>query len=94
MWPANLSAELAGVPVNYGADSPLSVSVVLDAYVPRSDPSKFVIEATDRGPELPDDRLLGLYQVGELFLKTPTERVPILTAPPRHARRGELDTRS
>ncbi len=91
MWPEKLSAELAGVPVNYGADSPLSVSVVLDAYVPRSDPSKFVIEATDRGPELSDDRLLALYQVGELFLKTPTEPVPILTAPPRHARRGELD---
>ncbi|MCV7221880.1 HEPN domain-containing protein [Mycolicibacterium elephantis] len=90
-WPENLSAELAGVPINYGADSPLTVNVVLSAYVPRSDPSKFVPEQTDRGPELPDDRLRDLYQVGEFFLKTPTEQVPLLTAPPRHARRGELD---
>lgn len=90
MWPERFSARLGGLLIDYGADSPLSVSVVLDAYVPRSDPSKFVVEGTDRGPELPDDWLLGLHRVGSLFLKAPEDVVQLL-APRRHARAGELD---
>jgi hypothetical protein len=45
----------------------LRVDLVLDTYLPRSDPAKFVVEATDRGPELPDDILLGLHRVGTDF---------------------------
>lgn len=67
------------------------VDVVLDTYLPRSNPASFVVEATERGPELPDDQLLALHRVGDVFLKTPEDVVPLLPPPPRHARRGEMD---
>jgi hypothetical protein len=69
----------------------LRVDVVIDTYPPRSHPARFVPEATDRGPELPDDLLLGLHRVGDGFLKAPEDVVPLLPPAPRHARRGELD---
>jgi hypothetical protein len=88
VWPEPFAAHLSGVPVNYGAESPLLVDVVIDTYPPRSDPARFVVEATDRGPELPDDLLLGLHRVGDGFLKAPEDVVPLLPQAPRHARRG------
>ncbi|SPM33692.1 hypothetical protein MRAB57_1496, partial [Mycobacterium rhizamassiliense] len=78
------------VPVDYGAHSPLLAEVFLDTYLPRSDAATFVPEATDCGPELPNDLLLGLHRVGDTFLKTPEDVVP-LVPPRRHAMRGELD---
>jgi hypothetical protein len=90
VWPETFSGRVWRVPVNYGADSPLLVDVVLDTYVQRSNPARFVPEATDRGPDLPNDLLLGLHRVWDAFLKTPEDVVPLLP-PTRHAMRGELD---
>jgi len=58
--------------------------------LPRSDAASFVREATDVGPELPNDLLLGLHRVGDSFLKAPQDVFP-LVPPVRHAMRGELD---
>jgi hypothetical protein len=90
VWPEAFSAHLLGVPVNYGADSPLLVDVVIDTYVPRSDPARFIVEATDRGPDIPDAQMPGLHRVGDGFLKDPADVVPLVTIK-RHARRGEMD---
>lgn len=90
VWPETFSGGLKGIPVNYGVDSPLLVDVVLDAYLQRTNPAIFVVEGTDRGPELPNDLLVGLHGVGGTFLKTPEDVVPFVP-PRRHARRGELD---
>jgi hypothetical protein len=78
------------VPIDYGDDAPLLAEVVLDTYLQRSDAATFVREATDRGPELPNELLLGLHHVGDAFLKAPNDVVS-LVSPRRHARRGELD---
>lgn len=90
MWPETFSGRVWRVPVDYGANSPLLAEVVLDTYLPRSKAASFVPEPTDRGPELPNDLLLGLHRVGDAFLKTPEDVVP-LVPPRRHAMRGELD---
>ncbi|OBF58321.1 hypothetical protein A5787_23495 [Mycobacterium sp. 852002-50816_SCH5313054-b] len=67
------------------------MDVVIDIYPPRSHAARFVVEPTDRGPELPDELLHGLHRAGDTFLKAPEDAVPVLPSAPRHARRGELD---
>lgn len=90
VWPETFSGRVWHVPIDYGDDAPLLAEVVLDTYLQRSDAATFVREATDRGPELPNELLLGLHRVGDAFLKAPNDVVS-LVSPRRHARRGELD---
>ena len=90
IWPERFSAELSGVPVEYGADSLLLVDVVVDAYSPRSTPARYVVEETNQGPPLWDGELQGLHHVWDSVLKAPEDIIP-LTTELRRARSGELD---
>lgn len=91
VWPEFFGGELSGVPVNYGADSPLLVNIAIQTYQQRSDPVRFVPEPSQEGPPLPSSELVGLHRVGDWFLKAPEDVVELSHPPMRLARRGELD---
>jgi hypothetical protein len=90
IWPEAFAAELSGIPVEYGGESRLPVNVVIDSYVPRSDPASFVTEETDKGPPLWDGEMHGLHRVWDLVLKAPEDTIPVTTQL-RRARRGDVD---
>jgi hypothetical protein len=90
MWPEAFGVGMSGIPVEYGGESPLLVEVVIDAYVPRSNPASFITKETDKGPPMWDGELQGLRRVWDVALKAPEDVIPLTTGL-RRARRGELD---
>ncbi|CAA0127430.1 Uncharacterised protein [Mycolicibacterium vanbaalenii] len=90
VWPAGFSGALAPIDVEYGAESPVRVTPVVDSYQPRNRPEQYASDEEVEGPPLWDGELPGLHRVWDAYLKAPEDSVP-LTMRTREPYRGELE---